>query len=106
MKKSYKYFIGYLYNAHKVKPLHIMLPKTSAYVKSYDWQTKWMCFLTEDEDLLKKYNAIWDKFSAEDFDSKPVYNKSFWKLKENPMVMKLQLFMLKEFLRQTLIIPV
>ena len=34
--KNYKYFIGYLYNDNKVKPLHIMLPKTSAYVKSYD----------------------------------------------------------------------
>ena len=39
-EKNYKYFIGYLYNDHKVKPLHIMLPKTSAYVKSYDGQTK------------------------------------------------------------------
>ena len=31
-----------------------MLPKTSAYVKSYDEQTKWMYFLTEDDDLLEK----------------------------------------------------
>ena len=29
----------------KVKSLHIMLPKTSAYVKSYGGQTKWMHFL-------------------------------------------------------------
>ena len=35
-----KNFIGYLYIDHKVKPLHIMLPKTSAYVKAYDGQTK------------------------------------------------------------------
>ena len=35
-----KYFIGYLYNDHKVKTLYIMLPKTSAYVESYDGQTK------------------------------------------------------------------
>ena len=41
----YKYFIGHLYNDHKVKPLHIMLPKTSAYVKSHDGQTKLMYFL-------------------------------------------------------------
>ena len=34
--KNYKYFTGYLYNDHKVKSLHIMLPKTSAYVKGYD----------------------------------------------------------------------
>ena len=39
MKKSYKYIIGYLYNEYRVKPLHIMLPKTIAYVKSYDGQT-------------------------------------------------------------------
>ena len=32
-EKIYKYFIGYLYSYHKVKSLHIMLPKTSAYVK-------------------------------------------------------------------------
>ena len=35
-EKNYKYFIGYLNNDHKVKSLHIILPKTSAYVKSYD----------------------------------------------------------------------
>ena len=39
-EKNYKYFIGYLYNDHKVKPLHIMVPKTSTYVKSYDGQTE------------------------------------------------------------------
>ena len=32
--KNYKYFIGFLYNNHKVKPLQIMLPKTSAEVKN------------------------------------------------------------------------
>ena len=57
-----------------------MLPKTSAHVKSYDGQTKWMYFLIEDDDLLEKYNTIWDKVSDEikkEFDSKPVYNKDF-----------------------------
>ena len=38
--KKTKYFIGYLYNEYKVKPLHIMLPKTSVYVESYEGQTK------------------------------------------------------------------
>ena len=32
--------MGYFYDDNKVKPLHTMLPKTSAYVKSYDGQTK------------------------------------------------------------------
>ena len=42
-----------------------MLPKTSAYVESYSGQTKRMYFLIEDDDLLKKYNNIWDKVSAD-----------------------------------------
>ena len=42
-----------------------MLPKTSAYVKSYDGQTKWMYFLIEDDDLLEKYNTIWDKVKTD-----------------------------------------
>ena len=57
-----------------------MLPKTSDYVKSYDGQTKRMHFLIEDDDLLEKYNNIWDKVSADikkEFDSEPVYNKEF-----------------------------
>ena len=35
-----------------------MLPKTSAHLKSYDGQTKWMYFLIEDDDLLEKYKTI------------------------------------------------
>ena len=39
-EKNYKYFIGYFYNDDEVKPLHIMLPKTSAYLNCYEGQTK------------------------------------------------------------------
>ena len=68
----------------KVKPLHIMLPKTRAYVKSCDSQTNWMYSLIEDDDLLEKYNTIWDKVSTDikkEFDSEPVYNKKLLKTK-------------------------
>ena len=65
MVKNYKHFIGYLYDNHKVKALHIMLPKTTAYLKSYDGQTKWMYFLIEDDDLFEKQNTIWNKASAD-----------------------------------------
>ena len=53
-----------------------MLSKTSSYVKSYDGQTKGMYSLIED-DLLKKYNTIWDKVrtNIKKADSKPVHNK-------------------------------
>ena len=57
-----------------------MLPKTKADVKNYDGQTKWMYFLIEDDNLLKKYNTVWDKVSSDfkkEVDSEPVYNKNF-----------------------------
>ena len=41
-----------------------MLPKSDAYVKGCDSQTKWTCFLIEDNNLLEKHNTIWDKVSA------------------------------------------
>ena len=61
-----------------------MLPKASADVKRYNGQTKWMYFLTEPDDLLEKYNTIWDKVNTnikKEFDSEPVYNKQFLKTK-------------------------
>ena len=42
-----------------------MPPKTRAYVKSYDGQTKWMDFLIDNDDLLEKYNTIWSKPSSD-----------------------------------------
>ena len=61
-----------------------MLPKTRAYVKSCDGQTKLIYFLIEDDDLSEKYNTIWDKVSADikkEFDSESVHNKIFLKTK-------------------------
>ena len=57
---------------------------TSAYVKSYDGQTKLMYFLIEDDDLLEKFNTIWDKISTDvkkEFDRVPLYNEAFLKTK-------------------------
>ena len=64
-KKNCKYFIAYLYDDYKVKPLLTMLLTTSAYVRSYDGQTEWMHFLIEDDHILKKHSNIWDKVSAD-----------------------------------------
>ena len=50
-----------MHNDYKVKPLQIILPKTSTYVKIYDGQSKLMNFLIGNDDLLEKYNTIWDK---------------------------------------------
>ena len=47
----------------------------SAYVKIHDGETKWMYFLIEDDELLKRYNDIWNKVSnriKNEFDSEPI----------------------------------
>ena len=83
-KKINKHFIGYLYNDHKVKPLNMLLPKTSTYGKSYDGETIWMYNLIEDDDLLKKYNTVWNKVSVDiskEFHRERVYNKKNLKTK-------------------------
>ena len=108
--KNYKYFIGYLHNDNKVKPSHIMFPKTSPYGKSFDQQTKWMFFLNADDDLLEKYNTIWGKSNGDtkkkkkEFDSKHGCNKELLKTKKNLMTMRLQIFTIKKSQRWTLII--
>ena len=81
--------------------MHIMLPKTTAYVKIYDGQAIWMYFLIEDDDLLEKYNTILDKVSADiqkNFDSESVYKKVIWKPKQNIITMKLLIFTMKRLL--------
>ena len=63
-----------------------MLSKASAYIKSYDGQTTWMYFFIEDDELLEKYDTIWDKVSVDikkEFDSEHVYNKEFLKTEIN-----------------------
>ena len=61
-----------------------------------------MHFLIEDNNLLEKYNTIWDKVSADikkEFDSELVYDKMFLKTKIKSYGDKLQIFMVKKFLR-------
>ena len=63
-EKTYKHFIGYKDdNGYKIKSLRIILPKKSAYVKSYDGENKWMNFLIKDAEFLKEYTDIWIKVS-------------------------------------------
>ena len=69
-----KYFIGHKV-ATKNKPLCIFLPKMSSYRKHFD-ETKYIFFLIKDNELLKKYDEIWEKVknSLKKFDSEWVYN--------------------------------
>ena len=83
-KKNHKDCIGYKNEDYKIKKLHIMLPKTSSYVKGYDGETKWIYFLIEDDELIKKYNEIWIKISIsikKESASEPIYNKKLLKTK-------------------------
>ena len=50
-EKKYKYFIGYVNNYHKINPLLIMLPKTSAKVMMVKLNAYF--FLLEEVKLLK-----------------------------------------------------
>ena len=106
-EKIYKYFTDYSFDDYKVKPLHIMLPKTSPYAKLYHGQTKWIYILIEDDGLLEKYHTVSDKVSADikkSFIANLSIMKNSLKPKLNLMVMKLQIFTIKKFLRWVLII--
>ena len=58
-EKNYEYLIGCLCDNYKIKPLHVMFPEMSMYLKKFDGQTKSMYFLIEDDDLLGKYNKYY-----------------------------------------------
>ena len=83
-EENYKYFLGYIDADYKIKPFSIILPNTSAYIKSYDTKTKWMSFFIKDEESSKICDNIWNKVSnsmKNKSDSKPLYNKEFLKAK-------------------------
>ena len=54
---GFKYFIGYKED-HIVKPLCIILPQMSGYIKCFGNGGKNMSFVIKDDDVLGKYNGI------------------------------------------------
>ena len=62
---------------------YIMLSKTSAYVKSYDGETKFMWFMIEDTEKIQYFHKVSENKKKE-FNRKPVYNKFFLKTKITP----------------------
>ena len=56
---TYKYLCGYL-NNDVIQPLCIILPQMSRYIKYFDNGGKNMSFATDDEEIYKKYNEIWE----------------------------------------------
>ena len=57
-RKGFKYFIG-CKDAERIRPLCIYLPKMSAYRRDFE-EIKYMSFLIKDDELLGKYNEIWE----------------------------------------------
>lgn len=54
-----------------------MSPKLSVYTKSFN-KAKCMSFLIKHDELLEKYNKMWDKLSnsiKKRFDSEPIFNE-------------------------------
>ena len=55
-----KYFTGYS-NGSVIRPLCIILPQISGYIKYFDNDGKKMSFENEDESVHLKYTEIWNK---------------------------------------------
>ena len=55
---GFKYFIGYQ-KGEIVKPLCIILPQMSGYIKYFEYGGKNMSFLVKDDEVWEKYEQIW-----------------------------------------------
>ena len=80
---GFKYFIGYK-EGEIVKPLCIILPQMSGYIKYFENGGKNMSFMVKDDNVLDKYNKIWDKIKEKlniKFHSMPVYDETYIKAK-------------------------
>ena len=79
---GFKYFIGH--NEGKIiKPSCIVLPQMTGYIKYFENGGK-MSFAIKDDNVLDKYNEIWDKIKETlsiKFHSMPVYVEKYIKAK-------------------------
>ena len=57
---GFKYFIGYKED-DIVKPLCIILPQMIGYIKYFENGGKNISFVVKDDDVLDRYNEIWNK---------------------------------------------
>ena len=81
--EGFKHFIGYL-EGGIVKPLCIILPQMSGYIKYFENGGKNMSFLIKDDEVWDKYDKIWDVIKDKlgiKFHSEPVYKYKYLKTK-------------------------
>ena len=83
-KNGFKHFIGYLHIDDVIRPLGIVLPTMSGYIKYFDDGGKNMSFLIEDEDVYLKCSEIWNKIKmlpGVKLHSQPIYDGKYIKPK-------------------------
>ena len=81
--EGFKYFIGYQ-EGEIVKPLCIILPQMSGYIKYFENGSKNMSFLIKDNEVWDKYDEIWNAIENKlgiKFHSNPVYEQKYLKAK-------------------------
>ena len=81
--EGFKCFIGYQ-EGEIAKPLYIILPQMSAYIKYFKYGGTNMYFLIKDDGVWEKYEQIWDVIKKKlgiKFHSLSVYDKKYLKAK-------------------------
>ena len=82
---SYKYFIGYSHDDDGViRPLFVILPQMSGYIKYFENGGKNMSFKIEEENGCLKYAEIWNKIKSAlnvKLHSQSIYNGKYIKTK-------------------------
>ena len=81
--EGFKYFIDYK-EGKIVKPLCIILPHMSGYIKYFENGGNNMYFMIKNDDVLDKYNEICNKIENKlniKFHNPPVYNEKYLKAK-------------------------
>ena len=80
---GFKYFIGYK-EGEIIKPLRMILPQMTGYIKYFENGEKSMPFVIKDDDVLDKYKEIWDRIKETlsiKFHSMPVSDEKYIKAK-------------------------
>ena len=81
--EGFKHFIGYL-EGGIVKPLCIILPQMSGYIKYFENGIKNMSLLIKYDEVWDKFDKIWDVIKDKlgiTFHSEPVYEYKYFKVK-------------------------
>ena len=81
---SYKYFVGYLHDDDVIRPLCVILPQMSGYIKYFENGGKNMSFKIEEGSVFLKHAEIWNKIKSilnVKFHSQPIYDDKCTKTK-------------------------